>query len=251
MRVDVITLFPAMFAALTDFGVVGRAIQTGKLAFSTWNVRDYTQDNYRRVDDRPYGGGPGMVMMAPPLYDTVLATRQQCGHDGPVIYLTPQGEPLKQCTLQQLVKQPGLIVICGRYEGVDERLINACVDQQYSVGDYVLSGGELAAMVLIDGVTRLLPGVLGHSESSQQDSFSQLLLEYPHYTRPEAFAGQTVPDVLRSGDHQAIARWRSKQAIGRTWERRPDLLEQAELDAQQQRLLVEYREEKHAQDKQD
>ena len=242
MHIDVMTLFPGMFEAVSSFGITGRAVERGLLQLGLWNPRDYTQDRHRTVDDRPYGGGPGMVMLYPPLYDCLQDVRNTSG-SGRVIYLSPQGRPLTQPRLRELVHEEHLILLAGRYEGIDERFIEAEVDEELSIGDYVLSGGELGAMVIIDAVTRLIPGALGHSDSAEQDSFSEGLLDCPHYTRPEQVAGLEVPKVLRSGDHAAIERWRLKQALGRTWERRPDLLEQLELDNEQQTLLAEYRRE--------
>lgn len=244
MRIDVITLFPQMFDAVTEYGVTGRAVQRGILELHGWNPRDYATDNYRTVDDRPYGGGPGMVMLAQPLQEAIQAARAAHGGDARVIYLSPQGRTLNQQALQSLATGPGLILLAGRYEGIDERLIEAEVDEEWSIGDYVLSGGELAAMVMIDGIVRLLPGVLGHEGSAEQDSFVSGLLDCPHYTRPEQWQGQKVPEVLTSGDHKAIDRWRMKQALGRTYERRPDLLERMSLDEAQQRLLQEYLDER-------
>jgi len=243
MRIDIISLFPRMFDALTDHGVVGRAIQRGILTLTYQNPRDYTEDRHRTVDDRPYGGGPGMVMMVEPLQKAIQAAKQSEPTARSVIYLSPQGRKLDQDGLQELAKRPGLVLVAGRYEGVDERVIESCIDEEWSIGDYVLSGGELAAMVMIDGIARLLPGVLGHDESAEQDSFMQGLLDYPHYTRPEEFEGRKVPDVLLSGDHAAIAKWRLKQALGRTWQRRPDLLQEKQLTADEQRLLQQYSDE--------
>jgi tRNA (guanine37-N1)-methyltransferase len=244
MRIDVITLFPQMFAAVTDYGVTGRAVQRGILQLQGWNPRDYATDNYRTVDDRPYGGGPGMVMLAQPLQEAITAARAAHSGAAKVIYLSPQGRPLTQQALQSLATEQRLILLAGRYEGIDERLIEAEVDEEWSIGDYVLSGGELAAMVMVDGIARLLPGVLGHEDSAAQDSFVAGLLDCPHYTRPEQWQGRRVPEVLTSGDHKAIDRWRMKQALGRTYERRPDLLEQMSLDGEQQRLLQEYLDER-------
>lgn len=239
MDIDVITLFPEMFKALTESGVVGKAVKRGDLRVDTINPRDFTHDRHRTVDDRPYGGGPGMVMMVEPLREAVRAVKAE-GPDRKVIYLSPQGRKLDQQGLEELSQRPGMILVAGRYEGIDERFIETEVDEEWSIGDYVLSGGELAAMVMIDGVARLIPGVLGHDESAEQDSFVNGLLDCPHYTRPENFEGSEVPKVLLSGDHQAIADWRLKQALGRTWERRPDLLDDRDLDERQQRLLNEY-----------
>ena len=240
MRIDVITLFPQMFQLLTDYGIPGRAVNRGILDMTTWNPRDYAQDRHQTVDDRPYGGGPGMVMMVQPLRDAIREARAMADGKTRVIYLSPQGRKLDQHGLAELAKQPNLVLVCGRYEGVDERVIAAEVDEEWSIGDYVLSGGELAAMVMIDGITRLLPGALGHEESAVQDSFVQGLLDHPQFTRPEEIDGISVPDVLLSGDHQAIARWRYKQALGRTWLRRPDLLEGLDLNSDQESLLAEF-----------
>ncbi len=240
MRFDVITLFPGMFDALTGYGITGRAVRSGLLRLETWNPRDYTSDRHRSVDDRPYGGGPGMVMLAEPLRAAIHAARGDSSTPAGVIHLSPQGRPLDQALLGDLAQRGRVILLAGRYEGIDERLIQGEVDEELSIGDYVLSGGELAAMVVIDGVTRLLPGALGHGESARQDSFSGGLLDCPHYTRPELLDGRSVPQVLLSGDHQAIARWREKQALGRTWQRRPDLLEKLDLSERQQTLLREY-----------
>lgn len=240
MRIDVVTLFPEMFEAIRGSGIPRRAIGRGLLQLQMWNPRDFTFDRHRTVDDRPYGGGPGMVMQFEPLRDTLQAARGTEGERASVIYLSPQGRRLDQAGVQELAQRPRLILLAGRYEGVDERLIESEVDEEWSIGDYVLSGGELAAMVLIDAVTRLLPGALGHEDSAEQDSFSSGLLDYPHYSRPESIDGRAVPAVLLSGDHAAIARWRLKQALGRTWLRRPDLLQLAVLGEEQQQLLAEF-----------
>ncbi|MEW6353983.1 MAG: tRNA (guanosine(37)-N1)-methyltransferase TrmD [Pseudomonadota bacterium] len=240
MRIAVVTLFPHMFAALTDYGVTGRALQRGVVRLSLWNPRDYAHDRHRTVDDRPYGGGPGMVMQVQPLRDAIQAARGAAGAGCRVIYLTPQGRRLDQTGVRELAALPGLVLVAGRYEGIDERVVDTCIDEEWSIGDYILSGGELPAMVLIDALTRTLPGVLGHEDSARQDSFAEGLLDTPHYTRPEEIGGLRVPEVLLGGDHQAIARWRQKQALGRTWLRRPDLIEKLELSAQQRRLLDEF-----------
>jgi tRNA (guanine37-N1)-methyltransferase len=244
LRIDVITLFPEMFNALTCGGVTGRAIEKGLLKLGLWNPRDHTLDRHRTVDDRPYGGGPGMVMTVAPLKAALLQASQQVqqelGTAVQVLYLTPQGKRLDQSAAKAMAARPGMILVAGRYEGVDERFLQSYVDEEWSIGDYVLSGGELAAMVTIDAVARLIPGVLGHDESAEQDSFANGLLDCPHYTRPESVEGLTVPEVLLSGDHQAIARWRMKQALGKTWMKRPDLLENLSLDEQQKQLLAEY-----------
>lgn len=243
MHFAVITLFPEMLAAVTGFGVTGRAVKQELIKVDCWNPRDYSQDRHRTVDDRPYGGGPGMVMMVPPLMAAITAARNECGNSASVIHLTPQGRKLDQAGVRELATRDSLILIAGRYEGIDERVIEAAVDEEWSLGDYVISGGELAAMVVIDAVSRLQPGILGHDGSASEDSFYDGLLDYPHYTRPEVAAGRAVPQVLLSGDHAAIRRWRLKQALGRTWSRRPDLLAQIELDNEQQQLLEEYKSE--------
>lgn len=240
MRIDVVTLFPGMFKVLTDYGVTGRAITRGVMDLGYWNPRDYSQDVHRTVDDRPYGGGPGMVLMIGPLREAIRQARHAGDTPARVIYLSPQGRRLDQKGLRELAARERIVLVCGRYEGVDERLISAEVDEEWSIGDYVLSGGELAAMVMIDGITRLLPEALGHAASAEQDSFVEGLLDHPHYTRPEDVDGMRVPPVLLSGDHNAIRRWREKQALGRTWLRRPDLLEQLDLDMEQQQLLAEF-----------
>jgi tRNA (guanine37-N1)-methyltransferase len=240
MHIGVITLFPEMLEAVTQVGISGRAVEQSLVSIESLNPRDFSRDKHRTVDDRPYGGGPGMVMKVEPLREAIQAARLQAPAGTKVIHLSPQGRRLDQAGLQALAELPGMILVASRYEGVDERLVDAEIDEEWSIGDYVLSGGELAAMVLIDGVIRLLPGALGHADSAEQDSFSAGLLDYPHYTRPESVAGVDVPAVLLSGDHQAIQRWREKQALGRTWLRRPDLLENVILDAQQQKLLAEF-----------
>lgn len=249
MHFHVITLFPEMVEQITAEGVLGRAIRQGIIGLTCWNPRDFTHDRHRTVDDRPYGGGPGMLMKVQPLADAIEAAKQQAGETAKVVYLSPQGQRLNQQKVSQLAEPnantqaSGLILIAGRYEGIDERLVQQYVDEEISIGDYVLSGGELAAIVLIDAMARMLPGVLGDADSAQQDSFMHGLLDCPHYTRPEQISGVKVPEVLLSGDHKAIARWRLKQSLGRTWLRRPDLLEQLQLDKEQQALLDEFRRE--------
>ncbi len=240
MRVDVVTLFPEMVGTLLRFGVTGRAVERGLLTVATWDPREATHDRHRTVDDRPYGGGPGMVMKVQPLRDTLRRARQAMEPRGRTIYLSPQGRPLNQDGVRELAQAARLILLAGRYEGIDERLIEAEVDEEWSIGDYVLSGGELAALVLIDAVARLLPGALNDNESAEQDSFMNGLLDHPHYTRPEEIDGRRVPAVLSSGDHAAIARWRRREALGRTWLRRPELLALRSLDAAEQALLNEY-----------
>lgn len=239
MRIDIVSLFPEMFQAL-NYGITGRAQETGLLNLNHWQPRDFARNKHRSVDDRPYGGGPGMVMTVQPLQDTIAAAKAAAGTDAKVIYLSPQGRTLNQAAVGQLAQRPRLILVSGRYEGIDERLIAAQIDEEWSIGDYILSGGELAAMVLIDAVVRLLPGALGDEESAKQDSFSAGLLDHPHYTRPEEIDGRCVPEVLTSGDHEAIARWRLKQALGRTWLRRPDLLAERSLSEMEQSLLNEF-----------
>ena len=240
MRVDVVTLFPEMVETLLRFGVTGRAVERGLLAVTTWDPRDATHDRHRTVDDRPYGGGPGMVMKVQPLRDTLRRARAAVDSPGKTLYLSPQGRPLTQDGVRELALEPRLILLAGRYEGIDERLIEAEVDEEWSIGDYVLSGGELAALVVIDAVARLLPGALNDQESAEQDSFMDGLLDCPHYTRPEELDGRRVPAVLLSGDHVAIARWRRREALGRTWLRRPDLLARRALEQRDRTLLEEF-----------
>jgi tRNA (guanine37-N1)-methyltransferase len=239
MRFDVITLFPEMFDAIR-LGVTGRAIDKGLAELVLWNPRDYTEDVHQTVDDRPYGGGPGMVMKVEPLLAAIQAAKAQ-NPASKVIYLSPQGQRFVQATAVAATQTSGIILIAGRYEGIDERVIHSFVDEEWSLGDFVLSGGELPAMVVIDSMIRLLPGALGHAESAEQDSFSDGLLDCPHYTRPENILNQDVPSVLLSGDHEKIRLWRLQQALGRTWLRRPDLLEGRELNKQEQELLDEFK----------
>ncbi len=244
MNFHVITLFPEMIEALCGYGVLGRAIKQGDVSLRCWNPRDFTHDRHRTVDDRPYGGGPGMLMKVQPLVEAIAAARAAASAAAKVVYLSPQGEVLKQTMLVDVAAQKhDLILIAGRYEGIDERIIANQIDAEWSIGDYVLSGGELAAAVVIDAVSRLLPGVLGDDASAQQDSFMNGLLDCPHYTRPEDIDGQRVPEVLLGGDHKAIARWRLKQSLGRTWLRRPDLLDALQLDEEQKKLLAEFQQE--------
>ena len=243
MRIQVITLFPEEFRPLVDLGVTGRAIREGTVQLELLNPRDFAADRHRTVDDRPYGGGPGMVMAVEPLRSTIRAARKRAGEDAKVGLLSPQGKVVDQGEIRELAQRKELILVCGRYEGIDERLIELEIDEEWSIGDYVLSGGELAAAVMIDAVTRLQPGVLGDELSAQQDSFSEGLLDCQHYTRPEQVEEMTVPPVLMSGDHGAIERWRKKQSLGRTWLRRPDLLEGLELDTESEALLDEFKAE--------
>ena len=240
MHIALVSLFPEMFEAVSDHGVTGRAVKQGLVEISHTNPREFTTDRHRTVDDRPYGGGPGMLMKIDPLQQAIAAAREKAGKDAKVIYLSPQGKRLDHGKAVALSKEPGLILVAGRYEGVDERLIEAEVDEELSIGDYVLSGGELAAMVVIDTLTRQLPGVLGHELSAQEDSYADGLLDCPHYTRPEEYQGRQVPEVLLSGNHDQIRRWRLKQALGRTQERRPDLLEGRPMTAEEEELLAEY-----------
>lgn len=240
MQIALVSLFPEMFAAVSDHGVTGRAVQQGLVALRHFNPRDYTADRHRTVDDRPYGGGPGMLMMIDPLQQAIATAREAAGAGAKVLYLSPQGERFGHSRAVELARTPGLVLIAGRYEGVDERLLEAEVDAELSIGDYVLSGGELAAMVVIDAVTRQLPGVLGHELSAEEDSFANGLLDCPHYTRPEVYQGRQVPEVLLSGNHEAIRRWRLKQALGRTLERRPDLLQGRAMSPEEEQLLAEY-----------
>ncbi|MBA4381416.1 MAG: tRNA (guanosine(37)-N1)-methyltransferase TrmD [Sideroxydans sp.] len=248
MRFDVVTLFPEMFDAITKFGVTRKAVELGKFELQAWNPRDFTTDNYRTIDDRPYGGGPGMVMLAEPLEKAISAAKAAQAASGVkksrVIHLSPQGRQLThEIVMELLARDEGLILLASRYEGVDERLLRQQVDEELSIGDYVLSGGELAAMVVMDSVVRQIPGVLGDDASAQQDSFVQGLLDCPHYTRPEIYNGEAVPDVLMSGHHAEIEKWRLKQSLGRTAERRPELLAIRQLTKQEARLLAQYQQE--------
>ncbi len=236
MKLGVVTLFPEMFTAVSEFGITGRSFKNGIASFQSWNPRSFTADRHQTVDDRPYGGGPGMVMMAGPLSEA-LEEAKSALPKAKVIYLSPQGKRLTQQDIQMLASREEMILLCGRYEGIDERLIDTKVDEEWSIGDYVLSGGELAAMVLIDTIVRLLPGALGHELSAQQDSFSEGLLDCPHFTRPEVFEGKAVPAVLLSGNHELIRQWRLQQSLLRTQERRPDLLLDRELSSEAVFLL--------------
>jgi len=246
MKFDVVTLFPEMVESVASVGVLGRAVKNGQIQLNSWNPRDYTQDRHRTVDDRPYGGGPGMLMKVEPLKAAIEDAKKSAAVNNvqsKVIYMSPQGKPVTQQDVQALAEQPGLILIAGRYEGIDERIIESYVDEEWSIGDYVLSGGELPALVLIDAVARMLPGVLGDEKSAQQDSFMQGFLDCPHYTRPEEIDGRSVPDVLLSGNHRDIDEWRLKQSLGRTWLRRPDLLEALNLTDEQKQLLDSFQKE--------
>ena len=241
IRFDVVTLFPEMFAAVTHSGISGRALEAGLWSIGLWNPRDFTADNYRTVDDRPYGGGPGMLMLAGPLEKALDAAKESGG--GKVIYLSPQGRRLDHEKVMELAGREAVTLLCGRYEGVDERLIRRRVDEELSLGDYVLSGGELPALVLIDSLVRQLPGALNDPDSVKEESFADGLLDCPHYTRPEVRGGKAVPPVLLSGNHAQIRRWRLKQALGRTWLRRPDLLSGRSLSEEEARLLQEFKRE--------
>jgi tRNA (guanine37-N1)-methyltransferase len=249
MNIYLISLFPELLNQAAAYGVLGRAIKQQQLNLRYFNPRDYTEDKHRTVDDRPYGGGPGMLMKVEPLAKAIMAAKDEAGNSAKVVYLSPQGQQLNQrLIVNTAAERRDLILIAGRYEGIDERLIESLVDEEWSIGDYVLSGGEFAALVVVDAITRLIPGVLGDDESAIQDSFMHGLLDCPHYTRPESIDGQTVPEVLLSGDHQAIRRWRLKQALGRTWLRRPDLLDAVQNDAslwddEKADLLAEFKKE--------
>ena len=243
MRIDVVSLFPEFVAQVAGHGVVGRAQERGLLSLHGWNPRDHAEGNYRRVDDRPFGGGPGMVMMIDPLRAALAAAREAAPEPSRTVYLSPQGVPLDQAGVRRLAALPRLVLLCGRYEGVDERLITAEVDEELSIGDYVLSGGELAAAVVIDAVARLQAGALNDAESAAQDSFEDGLLDCPHYTRPLEHPLGGVPPVLLSGNHAEIARWRRGQSLGRTWQRRPDLVDLEALAAEDRALLDGWLEE--------
>lgn len=261
MRFELITLFPELFVPILKSGVIGKAVENGLIKVNSWNPRDFTHDRHRTVDDRPYGGGPGMLMKVQPLQDAIHAAKIACFADDygskatnaitglqenskllntRTIYLSPQGNKLDYEKVLELSRYKALVLVSGRYEGVDERLIYSEIDEEISIGDYVLSGGELASMVILDAVSRLVPGVLGHKDSAVEDSFVNGLLDHPHYTRPETFQGQSVPEVLISGDHEKIRRWRLKQSLGKTWLRRPELLKNTELNVEQQSLLQEF-----------
>ncbi len=239
MRIDVVTLFPELVQQVVGHGIPRRAADSGLLELVTWNPRDYARDRHRTVDDRPYGGGPGMVMCVEPLQEAIRAARA-AGESAPTSLLSPQGRRLDQDSIRMLAARSRLLLVAGRYEGIDERLVGMEIDEEWSLGDYVLSGGELAAMVIVDAVVRLLPGALGDEDSAQQDSFMDGLLDYPHYTRPDVVGGRKVPEVLLGGHHEQIQRWRRKQALGRTWLRRPDLLQVRTLAPKDQELLEEF-----------
>ena len=239
MKIALITLFPNMFEAISEYGISGRAVKNGLVELACFNPRDFTEDKHRTVDDRPYGGGPGMVMLVEPLRKAIGAAREWIDDQAIVVYLSPQGRVLNQAAVNKFAEQKSLILIAGRYEGIDERFISLEVDEEWSIGDYVLSGGELPAMVLIDALIRQKPGALGHQDSAEQDSFAKGLLDCPHYTRPEVFGGERVPPILLSGDHKKINDWRMRQALLRTQSRRPDLLDGLELNKEQKAILKE------------
>jgi tRNA (guanine37-N1)-methyltransferase len=241
MQIAVVTLFPGMIEAVLGWGVIGRAVQRGLVGLTTIDPREFAHDVHRSVDDRPYGGGPGMVMKVAPLREALSRAREALPAASPVVALSPQGRPFDQAMARDLAGRPGLVLLAGRYEGIDERLLERDVDFEVSIGDYVLSGGEIPALAVIDAVTRLLPGVLGHPASAGQDSFAGVLLDCPHYTRPEEIDGQRVPEVLLGGDHRAVRRWRLAKALERTWRRRPELLDEQALTEEQRLLLDEVR----------
>jgi len=244
VRFDLVTLFPEMFEAITASGITRRALERSLWQMECWNPRRWTSDVHRTVDDRPYGGGPGMVMLASPLEQAIAAAKVGAGGTAKVIYLSPQGARLDQARVTRLVAEGGAVLLCGRYEGIDERLIERCVDEEISLGDFVLSGGELAAMALMDACIRQIPGALNDETSAQQDSFAEGLLDCPHYTRPELYEGMAVPEVLLSGNHEKIRRWRLKMALGRTWQRRPDLLNDRAMSKEEADLLAEFQRER-------
>ena len=243
MHFDVITLFPDMVQQAAKIGVTGKALENHLVSLRTWNPRDYTSDRHKTVDDRPFGGGQGMIMKYQPLHDALRAATACHPSTGKVVYLSPQGKTLTHALLKEASQLTHLTLVAGRYEGVDERFIEQHCDEEWSLGDYVISGGELGALVIMDAMTRLLPDVLGNALSAQQDSHSDGLLDYPQYTRPDVIDGLIVPDVLLSGHHSDIALWRKKQALGRTWLKRPDLLEKKQLTAEEEKLLAQFKED--------
>jgi tRNA (guanine37-N1)-methyltransferase len=243
MQIGVVTLLPEMFAAVTEYGITGRAFREGIVSLQCWNPRDFTTDRHRTVDDRPFGGGPGMLMKTAPLQAAIAAAKQALGDDRQVplvVYLSPQGRRLDQSGIEELAVRRNLIFVCGRYQGIDERLLKHDIDEEWSVGDYVLSGGELAAMIMIDALIRYQPGALGHDGSAAADSFADGLLDSPQYTRPQQYCGESVPDVLLGGNHEQIRRWRLRESLGNTWLKRPDLLERTTLDTEQKSLLKQF-----------
>ena len=249
MQLGIVTLFPEMFAAVTDHGISGRAVRLGLMNLELFNPRDYTTDKHRTVDDKPFGGGPGMLMKTEPLIASITAAReavsqkQTIGEKARVIYLSPQGQTLKQGSIIDLAKRESMVLLCGRYQGIDNRVLENEIDEEWSLGDFVISGGELAAMTLIDAMTRFQPGALGDEGSALEDSFSNGLLHSPEYTRPQSIAGSDVPEVLLSGDHEAIRKWRMKQSLGATWLKRPDLLQAMSLEIEQEELLKQFKQD--------
>ena len=246
MQIGIVTLFPEMFAAITDYGISGRAVNNGLVSVDFWNPRDFAAEKHRTVDDKPFGGGPGMLMKTEPLLESIHSARQavsQQTETARVIYLSPQGSTLRQADIVELARRPNMVLVCGRYQGIDARIIESEIDEEWSLGDFVISGGEVAAMALIDAMIRFQPGALGDEESAQQDSFANGLLHSPEYTRPQCVDGQQVPDVLLSGDHEAIRVWRLQQSLGSTWLKRPDLLEALSLNEEQQQLLDQFKNE--------
>lgn len=244
MHIGLVTLFPEMFAALTEYGISGRAVRTGLVSLRCWNPRDFATDKHRTVDDKPFGGGPGMLMKTAPLVAAIQAARAATGKgDGKVIYLSPQGRTLDQKAVVELAQRDSMVLVCGRYQGIDARVLDLEIDEEWSLGDFILSGGEIAAMAMLDAVTRFLPGALGDEDSAQQDSFANGLLHSPQYTRPQDYAGKEVPEVLLSGDHEAIRRWRLQQSLGTTWRKRPELLDGVNLTPEQQELLEQFKNE--------
>ena len=249
MQLGIVTLFPEMFAAVTEHGISGRAVRSGLMNLELFNPRDYTTDKHRTVDDKPFGGGPGMLMKTEPLMASIAAARQAVrqkqtiGEKARVIYLSPQGQTLKQGSIIDLAKRESMVLLCGRYQGIDNRVLESEIDEEWSLGDFVISGGELAAMTLIDAMTRFQPGALGDEGSALEDSFSNGLLHSPEYTRPQSIDGSDVPKVLLSGDHEAIRKWRLKQSLGATWLKRPDLLESMSLEIEQEELLEQFKQD--------
>lgn len=244
MQIGLVTLFPEMFTAITEYGISGRAVRSGLVSLRFWNPRDSAKDKHRTVDDKPFGGGPGMLMKTEPLVASIREARAATGKgDSKVMYLSPQGRKLDQQAVVELAQRDSMVLVCGRYQGIDARVLHLEIDEEWSLGDFVLSGGEIAAMALLDAVIRFQPGALGDEDSAQQDSFANGLLHSPQYTRPQNFAGQEVPEVLLSGDHEAIRRWRLQQSLGMTWLKRPELLERITLTPEQQELLVQFKHE--------
>ena len=243
MQLSIVTLFPEMFSAVTEHGISGRAVRSGLMSLEYFNPRDFTTDKHRTVDDKPFGGGPGMLMKTEPLVAAIAAAKQAVSENAKVVYLSPQGKTLKQDSIIELAQRESMVLLCGRYQGIDNRVLENEIDEEWSLGDFVISGGELAAMTLIDAMTRFQPGALGDQGSALEDSFSNGLLHSPEYTRPQSFNGQDVPEVLLSGDHEAIRKWRLKQSLGATWLKRPDLLREMSLEQEQTELLEQFKQE--------